>query len=126
METLTVRRCELPEARPYLALAAAVCVGGACTADELAEGSALFALDEGPRTVGALAVQVHDEPHGRALEIVALGGRHPAIVDTVKAWAERERDRIGARTLRAYTRRPGLRRIAQRKGWTVQGETLRA
>lgn len=88
-------------------------------------GAAVFDLVQDGRAVGAFALKV-EEGSRRRLRCLAAGAEpgHDVLASIV-AFAEREaRERIGAQALQCETRRKGMVRELQRRGFRVSGYIL--
>jgi len=115
------------QALPLLALAGPFdACGGSATVAEMAGGHAVFEVRDGAELVGAFTLGVQDCADGRLVRCGAAGavpGRQllPIMAET----AEREAQRVGAVAIVAETRRPGMVRQLERRGWRVAGFILR-
>ena len=106
-------------------LAAAVpydVTGGNATPADLVHGHALFEAMEAGRVVGAFSLGVDQYSDGRLLRCGAAAGEpgHD-LVGAMVTFAELEARRIGARAMLCETRRPGLVRRLQGKGFQIAG-----
>lgn len=116
--------------RQALGLLALACpydaCGGTATVAELAAGQAVFEVIDGGQLVGAFSLGVQDCSDGRLVRVGAAGGLPgrellPVMAET----AESEARRVGAVAVVAETRRPGMVRQLERRGWRVAGFILR-
>lgn len=123
----TAPAADMPAALELLALAGRYSAeGGTATVREMAAGQAVFEVRDGGELVGAFSLGVQDCADGRLVRCGAAGGRPghdllPVIVDT----AESEARRVGAGALICETRRRGLVRQLERRGFRVAGFILR-
>lgn len=118
---------DMPAALELLALAGRYCAeGGTATVPEMAAGQVVFEVREAGQVVGAFSLGVQDCADGRLMRCGAAGGRPghellPVMVET----AEREARRVGAGAIVCETRRRGLVRQLERRGFRVAGFILR-
>jgi hypothetical protein len=117
-----IQRAELQRAAPLLARALPHCVEDVRDVGELiAAPGAVFELrGEGGETIAALSLQVEGPP--RVLRCLAAGAKPGAnALPAFIAFMEHQARRIGAEQIACTTRRPGLLRALQRRGWQIAG-----
>lgn len=125
---LTIRPAQdLHRAIELLELAAAKDVSGQGSAQDLAQGAAVFELldPEGVR-VGAFAVRVDTYSDGRLVTVTAAGGKGDnGATEAMAAWVEDQaRYHIKARAVTCTTQRRGLVRRLQGLGYRVAGYVM--
>lgn len=127
-QELSIRPAQdLARAFELLGRAAALDVNGPGSAQDLAQGAAVFELtDPAGAIVGAFALRVDSFADGPLVTVTAAGGEgaHGAT-EAMAAWVEQQaRGRIGARAITCSTQRRGLVRKLQRAGYRVAGYVM--
>lgn len=127
-QALTVRpAADLAHALELLELAARNEVTGGCAVRDLVGGCAVFELvDEAGAIVGAFAARVDTFTTGREVTVTAAGATGDnGATEAMADWVEHQaRERIGARRLTCTTKRRGLVRKLQARGYRVAGYVM--
>lgn len=122
---VTIAPCDAAAAAPFLAMAAAFdTTMGAVDQSEMMAGCAFgLVRDDQGEAVGAFSIR----PVGKTLWIMQAGGAKPGVdlVADVLPDIEATARRLNLSSIAITTRRPGLVRKMDRRGYAVAGITLR-
>lgn len=128
LQSLTVSpAADHPAAIARIAAAESFDVLGFGDALDMVRGCALFdVLDSEGRAAASFALRVDQHRACRVLTVTAAGGDSQAgAVAAMADFCEAEAARIGCDVLTCETRRPGLVRLLQKRGYTVAGYVMK-